>query len=200
MHLPSVISVVLMAYWTILVVELIGDKAIYTITSLASRYSLSGVYIGISSAFAAKMLVAVLFAKLLLRVPISISASMSATILFVTAAVLWMKPSEASSLGQVGEPSSSSSGYVIAFAAIFFSEWGDVGQFSAAALSAHYRIPLAVWMGATAALMTKGLLAITAGTQLRRWVPTRIVKIAAVGSCCLLGAMAMRTVFVSLTR
>jgi hypothetical protein len=48
MHLPSVISIALMAYWTTLVVELIGDKAIYTITSFASRYSLSGVYIGVS--------------------------------------------------------------------------------------------------------------------------------------------------------
>jgi Ca2+/H+ antiporter, TMEM165/GDT1 family len=196
MHLPSVISIILMAYWTILVVELIGDKAIYTITSLASRYSPSRVYIGVSIAFAAKMLVAVLFAQLLLRVPVSISASVSATILFLTAAALWMKPSEPSSLGQVGEPSSSSSGYVVAFAAIFFSEWGDVGQLSAAALSAHYRMPLAIWMGATAALITKGLLAITAGTQLRRWVPTRILKIVTTGSCCLLGATAMRTVFV----
>jgi len=197
MHLPSAISIVLTAYWTILVVELIGDKAIYTITSLASRYSLSRVYTGISIAFAAKILVAVLFAQLLLRVPVKISAGVSATIFFVTAAALWMKPLERSSLEQVRrESSSSSNGYVIAFAAIFFSEWGDAGQLSTAALSAHYRMPLAIWMGATAALMTKGLLALTLGAQLRRWVPKRALRIAAAGSCCVLGGIAIGTVFV----
>lgn len=197
MHLPTVILIVFTAYWTILVVELIGDKAIYTITSLASRYSPFRVYAGISIAFATKMLVAVLFAQLLLRVPVKISAGVSAAVLFVTAAALWMKPLERNSLEQVREgPSSSSNGYAIAFAAIFFSEWGDVGQLSTAALSAHYRLPLAIWTGATAALMTKGLLAITLGMQLRRLVPTRVLRIAATGSCCLLGAIAMRTVFI----
>jgi len=195
MHLSNVISIVLTAYWTILVVELIGDKAIYTITSLASRYSPSSVYTGITVAFMGKMLVAVLFAQLLLRVPVDISAGVSAAILLVTAAALWMKPSGPSSLAQIGDgPSSSSSnGCVIAFAAIFFSEWGDVGQLSTAALSAQYRMPVAIWMGATAALMTKGLLALTLGAQLRRLIPNRALRIAAAGSCCVLGAIAMRT-------
>jgi len=197
MRLPNVISIVLTAYWTILVVELIGDKAIYTITSLASRYSPSRVYLGITVAFMGKMFVAVLFAQLLLRVPVNISAGVSAAILFVTAAALWIKTSGPSSLEQMGDEFSfSSNGFVIGFAAIFFTEWGDVGQLSTAALSAHYRMPLAIWMGATAALMTKGLLALTLGTQLRRLIPNRVLRIAAAGSCCILGAIAIRTVFV----
>jgi putative Ca2+/H+ antiporter (TMEM165/GDT1 family) len=198
MHLPNVISIVFATYWTILVVELIGDKAIYTITSLASRYSPLRVYTGITVAFMGKMLAAVLFAQLLLRVPVKISAGVGATVLFVTAAALWMKTSGPSSSEQmIGEGSSfSSNGCVIAFAAIFLSEWGDVGQLTTAALSAQYRMPLAIWMGATAALMTKGLLALTVGMQLRRLVPNRVLKIAAVGSCCVLGAIAIRTVFV----
>jgi putative Ca2+/H+ antiporter (TMEM165/GDT1 family) len=198
MRLQNVISILLTTYWTILVVELVGDKAIYTITSLASRYSASRVYAGITVAFMGKMLVAVLFAQLLLRVPLKISAGVGAAVLFVTAAALWIKTSGPSSSEQIGVGASfSSNGYVIAFAAIFFSEWGDVGQLSTAALSTQYRMPVAIWIGATAALMTKGLLALTVGMQLRRLVPNRVLKIAAVGSCCVLGAIAMRTAIVS---
>jgi Ca2+/H+ antiporter, TMEM165/GDT1 family len=197
MRLPTFISIMLTTFWTILFVELIGDKAIYTITTLASRYSPSRVYVGITVAFMGKMLVAVLFAQLLLRVPVNITASVSAAILFATAAALWMKAPGPSSLEKSGGGRSfSSNGCVIAFAAIFLSEWGDAGQLSTAALLAQYRMPLAVWMGATVALMTKGLLALTLGTQLRRFVPSRVMRIAAVGSCCVLGVIAMRTVFV----
>lgn len=197
MHLTNVISIVLTTYWTILVVELIGDKAIYTITSLASRYSPSKVYAGITLAFMGKMLVAVLFAQLLLRVPIKISAGVGAIVLFLTAAALWMETPGSSSSEQIGEgPSFSSNGRAVAFAAVFFSEWGDVGQLSTAALSAQYRMPVFVWMAATAALMTKGVLALTLGMRLRRLVPNRVLKTAAVGSCCVLGAIALRTVFV----
>lgn len=197
MHIPNVISIALTTYWTILLVELIGDKAIYTISSLASRYSPSRVYTGITVAFMGKMLVAVLFAQLLLRIPVRISAGVSAAILFVTAAAVWMKTSGPTSLEKIGDGSSfSSNGCVIAFAAIFFSEWGDVGQLSTAGLSAQYQMPLVVWMGATAALMTKGLLALTLGTQLRRLFPSRVLRVVAAGSCCVLGTIAMRTVFV----
>jgi putative Ca2+/H+ antiporter (TMEM165/GDT1 family) len=197
MHLPAFISIMFATFWTILVVELIGDKAIYTITSLASRYSPYSVYVGVTVAFMGKMLIAVLFAQLLLRVPINISASVSAAILFATAGALWMKASGPSSLEKNDSGYLfSSNGCVIAFAAIFLSEWGDAGQLSTAALSAQYRMPLAVWMGATVALMTKGFLALTLGTQLRRFVPGRVMKIAAVGSCCVLGVIAMRTAFV----
>lgn len=192
----TVISIMLTTYWTILVVELLGDKAIYTITSLASRYSPSRVYTGITVAFMGKMLAAVLFAQILLRVPINISAVVSATILFITAAALWTKTSRSTSEGQSSDAPSSANGFVIAFAAIFFSEWADVGQLSTAALSAQYRMPLAIWIGATAALMTKGLLALILGVQLRRLVPNRVLRIAAAGSCCVLGVIAMRTVFV----
>ena len=194
MHLSPIVSILITVYWTILVVELVGDKAIYTIASLASRYSPYWVYVGTSLAFMGKMLAAVLFAQLLLRVPPRISAGISAAILFATAAVLWRKASGSRSRKETGGAKpASGSGCGIAFAAIFFSEWGDVGQLSTAALSAHYRMPLLVWIAGSAALMTKGLLALTLGVQLRRFVPDRILRMAAVGSCCVLGLIAMWT-------
>ena len=58
---------------------------------------------------------------------------------------------------------------LVAFAAIFFSEWGDVGQVTAAAMSAKFVAPaaptttgLVVWLGAVTAMVTKGVLAVLA--------------------------------------
>jgi len=197
MHLSPIVSILITVYWTILVVVLVGDKAIYTIASLASQYSLYWVYLGTSIAFMAKALAAVLFAQLLLRVPPRISAGISAAILFATAAALWRKASGPRSSDKTGDKSPSiGSGFAIAFAAIFFSEWGDVGQLSTAALSARYQMPFVVWIAASAALMTKGILALTLGVQLRRLLPDRILRIAAVGSCCVLGLVTMWTAVV----
>jgi Ca2+/H+ antiporter, TMEM165/GDT1 family len=196
MHLSNVISILLATYWTVLVAELVGDKAIYTITSLASRYSAAEVYAGITVAFMGKMLFAVLFTQVLIRVPAHIAAAVSAAILFGTAAALWTKSPGFASSAPATRAVSLAGGTGVAFAAIFFSEWGDIGQLSTAALSAQYRMPLLIWMGATAALMTKGMLAITLGIPLRRYVPTRVLKVAAVGSCCVLGAIAIKTAFV----
>jgi len=193
MRLTDAISIALVTYWTILVAELLGDKAVYTITSLASRYSPPRVYTGVTAAFMGKVLVAVLFAQLLLRVPAYITAAVSAAILFLTAAALWLKSPSTGPLERASNVASSPGGFGVAFAALFFSEWADAGQLSTAALSAHYRMPLVIWMGATAALMTKGLLALTLGIQLRKFVPNCVLRIAAAGSCFILGVVAMRT-------
>jgi putative Ca2+/H+ antiporter (TMEM165/GDT1 family) len=66
-----------------LVAEPIGDKTIYTITSLASHYSPAAVYVGITVAFMGKMLFA--------EIPANITAVVSAPILFGTAEVLWRR-------------------------------------------------------------------------------------------------------------
>ena len=63
---------------------------------------------------------------------------------------------------------------MISFAAIFFSEWGDVGQVTAAAMAAKYHIALVVWLGAVAAMVTKGSLAAFLGAGIRRWIHDRV--------------------------
>lgn len=187
-------SILLASYWTILVAELIGDKAVYTVTSLATRYQPVNVYTGISAAFMGKMLVAVLFGQALLQLPVKVTAAASAITFFVTAVLLWRKRS-APSFPEKQWAGSWSGGFGISFAAIFFSEWADVGQISTAVLVAQYRMPLAIWTGATAALMTKGLLALTLGMQLRRRVPTRMLKMFAAASCGILGVVALAGFF-----
>lgn len=192
---PShVVSIFALTYWTILVVELIGDKSIYTMTSLAARFRPASVSAGVSMAFMAKMLVAVLLGQALLQLPARITAVVTALTLFSTAVILWKRRPEPPGF----EPSSRpwTNGFGTSFAAIFFSEWADVGQISAAALAVKYRMPAAVWMGATAALMTKGLLALTLGMQLRRHLPSSVSRLAAVASCAILAIIALGGAFV----
>ena len=59
--------VFLVAYWTVLVAELIGDKSIYAVASLSLRVRVRVMLMGMFLAFGGKMLVAVLAGQLLVR-------------------------------------------------------------------------------------------------------------------------------------
>lgn len=84
---------------------------------------------------------------------------------------------------------------MISFAAIFFSEWGDVGQITAAAMAAKYHVALVVWLGAVAAMVTKGSMAAFLGAGIRRWihdrVSPRVVRYVGVGLLLLLGLLSV---------
>jgi putative Ca2+/H+ antiporter (TMEM165/GDT1 family) len=187
--MSSVISVLALTYSTVLLVELIGDKTIYTVTTLASRYRSAAVFAGISLAFMTKIAVAVAFGRILLQLPLRVTATISAVTLFITAVRLWK--THVDPLAQRQQSMPWSSGFATSFAAIFFTEWGDVGQLATAAIAAQYRMPIPIWLAATAALMTKGILALTIGVQLRRHVPASISRVAAVVCCSVLGLMAL---------
>src|SRR5712691_828025 len=136
MRAQAVMSVLALAYWTVLVVELIGDKAIYTVTSLAARYRPPTVFAGISAAFMIKAGAAVLFGHALLQLPGRATAAVSALTLFVTAAMLWKKRAEPVPALREGSPWAN--GVATSFAALLFTERADVGQVSTAALAAQY--------------------------------------------------------------
>jgi len=58
-----------------------------------------------------------------------------------------------------------------------------VGQLTAAALTARFHLPLLVWCAATAALVTKSVLAVWLGFGLRRYVSRRAARVAAAVTC-----------------
>lgn len=176
----------LLTYSTVLVSELVGDKSIYTISSLATRFRPLYVFCGLAVAFMLKMLVAVLLGQVIATLPTSLVGAVSAVTFFVTALVIWKKKGDAASTHKEGDlyPPRAA---LITFAAIFFSEWGDVGQITAATLTARYRMPLVVWLGASSALLTKGLLAITLGRGLRRYIPGHVLRPVSAGLCLLMG-------------
>jgi putative Ca2+/H+ antiporter (TMEM165/GDT1 family) len=78
---------------------------------------------------------------------------------------------------------------LIAFAALFFAEWGDPGQIATAALTMQSHCAAAAWLGGTLAMMTKGGLAIVIGLRLRDRLP--ILRTLACASCCVLGVVAL---------
>jgi putative Ca2+/H+ antiporter (TMEM165/GDT1 family) len=177
---------VLLSYWTILVAELVGDRSIYTVASLAMRFRPLLVFAGITFAFLGKMLAAVLFGKLLASLPPAWIGAVSAATFFSTAACIWFRR------GDRPEPGAEvtaawRSAVMLSFSAIFFSEWADFGQLSAAALAAKTNAPGAIWLGGSLALCTKGLLAITLGRSLRQRVPRQLARALSASSCLILG-------------
>jgi putative Ca2+/H+ antiporter (TMEM165/GDT1 family) len=181
----------LASYWTILVAELLGDKSIYTVASLSLRFRVGLVFLGMSAAFAGKMLVAVMLGRVLVQAPAQWTAAASALIFFVAAAFTWFRGPEG---GRARAPAAASSwqrAALVAFASLFLTEWGDPGQITAAALTAQSDMPLAVWFGGTLALTTKGALALTLGLKLRDRVNERVLRVVATVSCCVLGMLAL---------
>ncbi len=178
----------LTAFTSVFAAELIGDKTLYTLGSLSSRFRVTCVMLGATIAFMFKMFVAVLFGRVLTRLPTMLVASVSALVFFATALTLLLRDrySEHSRVhvararDEVG----------LAFSTIILSEWADIGQLTAASLVAQGYAPSAVWGGATLAVMTKAMLAVSAGSALRRWLPLRTLRLGGAAVCSMMGVLA----------
>lgn len=183
-------SVVLVAFWTVLVAELVGDKSIYTIASLALRYRARVVISAITAAFACKMLAAVLLARLLVHLQSHWTDILSAAAFFLSAFFLWFKEPE-----PLREERTVSPGWwraaMVSFASIFLTEWGDPSQIAVAALTVKFHSSLATWLGGTLAMTAKGGLAIMLGIRLSDRLPQRMLRTLATASCCILGLLAL---------
>lgn len=178
----------LVTYGTIFVAELIGDKNIYTISSLATRFRPSQVFCGFTIAFAIKTLVAILLGSVIAELPTSLVATTSTVTFFLTALVIWFKRSS-NTPAEREYQSHLPKALLVPFAAILFSEWGDIGQIMAATLTARYQAPLVVFLGATLALVTKGVLALIIGFSLRRRVPISVLRPVSAILCVIMGIM-----------
>jgi len=181
---------VLVAYWTVLVAELIGDKTIYMVSSLAMRFRPLAVLAPMLLASATKMLAAVLLGKLIVRFNSRWTDLISACTFFLSAALIWFEEKEE-------RPKQSpinvhwSRAALVSFGSLFFAEWGDPGQISAAALVLKSHSPWAVWLGGTCAMVTKGVLAMTLGMKLAERLPQRTLRTLASASCGVLGVVAL---------
>ena len=86
-------DVLLLSFWTVFVAEMVGDKSIYSIASLSLRFRAAVLFAAITAAFAGKMLVAVLLAKVLVRLHFW-TDFLSAVAFFVSAFFLWIEEPE----------------------------------------------------------------------------------------------------------
>jgi putative Ca2+/H+ antiporter (TMEM165/GDT1 family) len=178
-------------YGAVFMAEIVGDKLLYTTGVLATRYKAVAILCGMAVAFMAKMAVAVAVARLISNLPPILVASITALNFFAIAVVLFRKPDK-----REVKAYPTSQGVLVSFAAVFFSEWGDVGQITAAAMALKFpAAPLFVWLGAVAAMVTKGALAASIGAGVRGWIQAhfapKTLRYAAVALLLVLGILSV---------
>jgi putative Ca2+/H+ antiporter (TMEM165/GDT1 family) len=181
------IAIFLATYAAVFIAEIAGDKLLYTTGILATRYRAGPILCGMTAAFMAKMGAAVLVGSLIAKLPPLLVASITAINFFVIAFAIWRKADRKDSEREYP----SSRAMMVSFAAIFFSEWGDVGQMTAVTMAARFGEPLWVWLGAVSAMVTKGVLAASIGASVREWIQKHFspitIRYAAVSLLLLLG-------------
>ena len=179
-------------FGAVFIAEIVGDKLLYTTGVLAARYRTAPIMIGMAAAFMAKMAVAVLIGEAIARLARFLVEGITAASFIGVAVALWRKDDQ---YRKERDEHKAHKVAMISFAAIFFSEWGDVGQVTAAAMTAKYHVALVVWLGAVSAMITKGSLAAFLGTGIRRWIHDRVspavVRYVGVGLLLVLGSLSV---------
>jgi putative Ca2+/H+ antiporter (TMEM165/GDT1 family) len=179
-------------YGAVFVAEIVGDKLLYTTGVLATRYRAAPILFGMALAFMAKMAVAVAVGKAVSTLPPLLVAAITTVNFFAIAFFLWRKPEKKN---EEKKEYPASRAVMVSFAAIFFSEWGDVGQITAATMAARFGSPVLVWIGAVGAMVTKGALAASIGAGVRGWIQAHLspktIKYAAVGLLLFLGLLSV---------
>ena len=187
------LTVFFAVFAAVFLAEIVGDKLLYTTGVLAARYRTMPIMLGMALAFMLKMGVAVLVGEQIGKLPPLLVASITMLSFIGVAIALWRKDVQRST-GQ--RDTGVSKAMMVSFAAIFFSEWGDVGQITAAAMAvAHPTVPWLVWFGAVSAMVTKGILAATLGAGIRQWVldrvPPKIIRYVGVTALLVLGILSV---------
>jgi putative Ca2+/H+ antiporter (TMEM165/GDT1 family) len=183
----------LLSFATVFTGELLGDKLLYTLSALATRYRMAPLLSGVALAFMGKMAAAVVLGGLVARLPLRIVALVSAATFFTMALALTFKAPAKDHLEQ-GQSRRWFLPALVSFSVVFFSEWGDIGQIAAATLEARFQAPLVVWMGATLAMVTKAILGMTIGVALRNLISQEVLRYCGVGLLFSLGLFSLLNV------
>jgi putative Ca2+/H+ antiporter (TMEM165/GDT1 family) len=170
------------AFLAVLFAELVGDKLLYGTGALAARFGPSSVMAGAVPALALKSAAAVLLGGLIAQVPHAVIAITTCLAFSLTAYTIGRGTDRDDAVDgvRVAAPGFQRRGAVAGFTAIFFTEWGDPGQLTTAALVASSHAPVTVWLAASAAMATKAVIALSLGSVVHRHVPQRLVRWAGV--------------------
>jgi putative Ca2+/H+ antiporter (TMEM165/GDT1 family) len=196
------IPIFLATYSAVFVAEIVGDKLLYTTGVLAARYRTLPIMVGMAFAFMIKMAVAVLAGEFVSKLSPWLVACVTMLSFIGVAITVWRKDERRAAQKEVSAPKAA----MVSFAAIFFSEWGDVGQITAAGmaaellkqysatLGAHF-VMIIVWLGAVGAMVTKGALAASIGAGVRGWIqehiPPKMIRYGGVAVLLLLGVLSV---------
>jgi Ca2+/H+ antiporter, TMEM165/GDT1 family len=184
------LSLAVTVYLAVLLAELLGDKTLYTVGTLATEYPVASVIAGSGLAVAIKMAVAVLLGDVLAHLPAVVVSIVSAATFLAMAVTLWVAKPESGSADRSPRSGSWARGASTAFFGILLTEWADFGQLTAATLVAEYRRPVLVWVAASLAMLTKVVIAVVFGMGFRRWVPRRVLRPVTTALCVLMAVLA----------
>ncbi len=184
----------LTAFGTIAVLEL-PDKTFVATLVLSTRYRALAVWLGVVSAFALHTLLAVAAGSVVALLP-DTPVRLVAAGLFAVGAVIMLRTArraDAEEREQEQEYASKVTGarqglaaYGASFLLLATAEWGDLSQLFTAGLVARGEPPVAVFVGAFAALAAVSGAAGLLGRWLLRRVRLSIVRYVAAGVCALL--------------
>ncbi|HEY4714829.1 MAG TPA: TMEM165/GDT1 family protein [Aquirhabdus sp.] len=167
----------LSSFTTMLLVEL-PDKTLIATLILSTRYHKLPVFIGVSLAFLAQCMIAVVAGSLLTKLPENVVAYIVATLFTVGAIVLWRSASHAGEDEDVKSVLTTSpfKMALVSFTVLFAAEWGDASQLLTVALTAKYHAPIEVGLGSWLGLVAVAALAILLGKFIQTKVPLHLIQ------------------------
>ena len=163
------------------------DKTAIASLILGTRYRPPWVFAGVAAGFTVHAVLAVTAGSLLALLPHRLLEGIVAG-LFVLGAIVLLRGRHEEALKEAETEPTFWRVAVTSFTVILVAEFGDITQIVTANLAARYQDPVAVGVGALAALLSVALLAITGGRALMRVLPiTWLTRAAAIAMLILAG-------------
>ena len=174
--MPPLIKLLVTVYGVVFVAEL-PDKTALAALVLATRHKAMPVFLGSAAALTVQTLVAVAAGQLLTLLPARPVHVVAGVVFLISAIVMWMRHEDAD---MVRPDDSKMTGFWgstwTVFGIVFIAEWGDLTQLATGALAARYAAPVAVFLGATAALLTVAALATFVGSRVGKLLSGSLVQ------------------------
>jgi Ca2+/H+ antiporter, TMEM165/GDT1 family len=187
------------AFIAIFPVEL-PDKTFVAALVLSTRYPALPTWLGVVSAFAVQVVIAVAAGSLLSRLPAR-PVQVAAGVLFAIGAVILARGARKADLeekeqeeeyqAKVREPKRGWHAFGASFLVLFTAEWGDLSQLVIAGLVAAGRDPVATGIGGLLALATVSGLAVLLGRWLLQRVRLSIIRWIGAGVCGVLSLVTL---------
>lgn len=176
---PAVVATV---FAVVFLAEL-PDKSLFASLVLSTRYRSLPVWSGVAAAFLVHVVIAVAAGQALTLLPDRLVEGIVAVLFLLGALYLLLGREEDTEAKGVAEaeaaarvPPSFLKVALMSFGVVFVGEWGDITQIVTANYAARYADPVAVGMGAVAALWAVSALAVTAGKKLLDYVSVALVR------------------------
>ena len=166
----------LVAFGTVFLAEL-PDKTMFATLVLTTRFRRPlAVWVGVASAFALHVTLAVAIGATLRRLPTT-PVQLAVAALFLTGGVVMLRAkSDNEADADVSAPTPFLRVALTSASVVGLAEFGDLTQLATAGIAARYSAPIAVGLGALCGLVAVASLAVTVGRWIVQHVPLRMVQ------------------------